>query len=135
MTRVTALLQTTPAKRKGLAARQPDERDAAMEHDTADDGAAHGTAQGRGTDGQSDLDLEDEEPPAAASSPDGGLTFRTACRSGQTTQPTPHVVTPDLLPCYTPRCRSEAAELLSGVLHSVWLICVLSHVGLQSVMY
>ena len=109
MTRVTALLQTAPAKRKGLAARQPDERAAASEQDAAEDAAACGTAQGRGAGGQSDDDPEDEEPPAAASSPDGGLTFRTACRSGQKSQPTPHLVTPHPLPSCTLRCRSSRA--------------------------
>lgn len=102
MMRMGGLLQITPAKRKGLAARQPDKRAAASEQDTTDDGGAHGTAQARATDRQADSDSADEELPVAASSPDGGLTFRTACRSGQKSQPTPNLVSRHHLSC----CRA-----------------------------
>jgi hypothetical protein len=90
--RLGELLQITPAKRKGLTARQPDKRAAASKQDMTDDGDAWRTAQARATDGQADSDSADEEPPAAALSPDAGVTFHTACRSSQKSQPTPHLV-------------------------------------------
>ena len=102
MMRLGELLQITPAKRKGLATRQPDKRAAASEQDMTDSDAAHGTAQAADADRPSDADPEDEEPPPAASSPDGGLTFHAACRSSVKSQPTPNLVSRHQLSC----CRA-----------------------------